>query len=100
MVIKQLEQRISESITGEKPTRELALEIDSLKFEKVRLGERYKQIQTLLEINNGVLPIDIMDKLRSEVKGEDNEAEMEATMAKAGELMNEIESLGNQLAFQ
>jgi hypothetical protein len=46
-------------------------------------------------MNNGVLPIDIMDKLRSEVKGEDNAAEMEAVMTQAGALMNEIESIGN-----
>ncbi len=93
--MRQLEVRIEESITGDKPTREIAIEIETIKFEKAKLGERYKQIQLLLDMNNGVLPIDIMDKLRSEVKGEDNAAEMEAVMTQAGALMNEIESIGN-----
>lgn len=57
-------------------------------------------MQILLDMNNGVLPLDVMDQLRSEVKGEDNTQQMEALMLKASELMNEIETLGNQLAFQ
>ena len=99
IVVQQLETRIKEAITNERPTRELAVEIEDIKFEKAKLGERYKQVQMLLDMNKGVLPIEVMDQLRSEVQGEDSAEKMEALMTRASELMNEIESLGNQLAF-
>jgi hypothetical protein len=94
-LIKEFEVQIAKSRTIQKDKASEA-EVYSLKHRKALLHEKQKQVQIILELNQGYLPLEELEKLNLDHLEDDNE---KSNLQKRGEkLLAEVERLGIQLS--
>ena len=94
-LIQEFERQIAKSRTVKKEKAAEA-EVFNLKHRKALLEQKQKQVQILLEMNQGFLPIEELEKLNLERLEDDDEKKK---LKKRGEeLLAQVESLGIQLS--
>jgi len=96
-VIKNLTDYIKEaSSSGPKMTAELDMYLQDLNYKRTRLMEKHKQLQLMIEINDGKLPRDYLDNIQNE-ELEDNPEEVSRLKRQADSLMSRIQEVTNKL---
>ena len=98
---EKLIQNLTESIkegskSGPKMTSELEMYLQDLGYKRTRLLEKHKQLQLMIEINDGKLPRDYLENIQNE-ELEDNPEEVSRLKRQADSLMSRIQETTAQL---
>ena len=98
---EKLIQNLTESIkeaskSGPKMTSELEMYLQDLGYKRTRLLEKHKQLQLMIEINDGKLPRDYLENIQSE-ELEDNPEEVSRLKRHADSLMARIQEVTGKL---
>ncbi|CAG9329881.1 unnamed protein product [Blepharisma stoltei] len=95
VIIKQFEAQIAKG-RSQKRDRALELEVEELRHRKALNTEKFKQVQLILEENDGFLPMEEYKRLK--IDEEESTPELEQIRNRGNELLKEIEQLGAQLS--
>lgn len=98
---EKLIQNLTESIkegskSGPKMTSELEMYLQDLGYKRTRLLEKHKQLQLMIELNDGKLPRDYLENIQSE-ELEDNPEEVSRLKRQADSLMSRIQEVTGKL---
>lgn len=94
-LIQEFEKQISKA-RNVKRDKATEVEVVTLKHKHVLLKEKYKQIQILIDTNQGFLPMEELEKLQ--IEQYDPDTETDALKKKGEMLLKEIEDLGAQFS--
>ena len=94
-LIKALESKVTEAII--KPDPAVAAQLADLHFERNTLTEKYKQVQLTLELNSGILPLEMMKEIQSGDE-EENREELARLRARGHQLLQQVQELGEKLS--
>jgi chromosome segregation ATPase len=96
-VIKSLTEYIKEaSGSGPKMTAELEMYLQDMNYKRTRLFEKHKQLRLMIELNDGKLPRNYLEKIQSE-ELEDNPEEVSRLKRQADSLMTRIQEVTNKM---
>jgi hypothetical protein len=94
-LITALEAKVTEAII--KPDPAVAAQLADLKFESSTLKEKYRQVQLTLELNNGLLPLEMLREIQSGDE-EENREELFQLRSRGHALLQQVQELGEKLS--
>lgn len=94
-IIKQFEAQIVKG-RSQKRDRALELDVEDLRHRKALLSQKFRQVQLILEANEGFLPMEEYKRLK--IDEEEDSPELASIRNRGNELLKEIEILGAQLS--
>jgi len=68
-----------------------------MKHEQQVLIEKHKQLQTIIDMNDGQIPLDIFQRLTKDEFIRDNPKEVKLYKTRAAELLKEVERISNEI---
>ena len=94
-LISALESKLKQAVI--KPDVAMAVQLADLKFEGEQLREKNKQIDLMLEANNGMLPLDMLMAIQAGDEAE-NRSELAQLRARGQDLIQQVQELGEKLS--
>jgi len=94
-LISALEAKVTEAII--KPDPAVAAQLADLKFESSNLREKYRQVQLTLELNSGLLPLEMLREIQAGDE-EENREELSRLRNRGHALLQQVQELGEKLS--
>ena len=100
-IISNLNEQVQRelSIYDKIGSKEAEIHLEGLKYDHSLLIQKHKQLETLISMNNGILPLENYNEYKDDPYIQESANELKAKKEEANYLMNEIEKISKEFLF-